>query len=156
LGKTSVDIYHKIGFKICQIDAPQKWYSDFTIPTPIPFLGVKYKDVWNNPNFVIRWAWLHAFLIVQINREFASITKDTTSYCAICNEKSMKPKSGLLARNSIFGFCCVNEKCPMHNVKIPIELVFNLQGMPDELAKDLKASYGIDNYTVWNNKNFTY
>lgn len=136
----SIDIVTKNGKKICKIEAPQGWQSWITIPTLIPFLGVRYVNTWSNPEAVIRFAWFQIHSIVQDIREPSSITEQKGCRCLLCGENSVYPKYVSFRKHvwtSVIGFNCQNKKCQMCNVLIPSRMAVHLHEMPDEIMGEI-------------------
>lgn len=129
----TVVIRNRSGRKICTIDAPQGRGPLFTLPV-LPFLGIRYRNVWKEPESIIKWAWLQSFLIVQSIKEPSLISRQTRCHCTMCGQDSIAPKcGGLFNRESVVGFRCVNKNCQMFEVTIPIVLTTQLLEMPQEL-----------------------
>jgi hypothetical protein len=150
MGEESVVIHDKSGKKICSIDARQGWWSWFTIPTAVPFLGIRYRNVWREPEKIIKWAWIQSFQIVQSIREPTLISRQTRCHCLACDKDSVTPVYGWLwAKNSIIGFRCLNKNCSMFKIRIPAILTQNLLDMPEDLLAECLIGTGQTTMITW-------
>jgi hypothetical protein len=143
-----VIVRSRSGTKLCEIEAPQGWQSWLTIPTPVPFLGIGFHNVWKEPERVIAWAWLQSFQIVQSIREPSSISRQSQCQCVICGQNSIVPQYGSLwNRQSVIGFRCLNKGCKMFEVTIPAVLTTHLMQMPEELFAEILSHLSKQNST---------
>jgi len=140
-GKTrSVIIYNpKDNTKICEIEAPQKWWSD--IPIPAPFALISFHNAWVNQDTILRWAWLQAWIVASALNEVGIIKRgdilspDFRCRCLVCGHDTFAPMAKhwfWSNKHKHTGFACSNSECSMYMTLLPANLLSHIEDIPKE------------------------
>ena len=123
--------------KLCEIEAPQKWWAD--IPIPLPFALISFHTAWMNPDTIVVWAWRQAWITALALNEIGAIERgamlspDFRCRCLICGQDSI----AIIGKHWFWsnhykhvGFSCVNRDCSVYNVLIPNILLSHIEEIP--------------------------
>jgi len=132
----SVAIYSsKTNEKLCNIEAPQKWWADL----------LSSYQTWKDPEVIRKWAWQQAHVIVVHLNEIG-VTKpgdilpsDFRCSCLICGKDSIVTfaKHWIWSRKfKLQGFACLNPSCTMNKVIVPLVLCSRIDEIPLEYLPD--------------------
>ena len=133
MGEETAIVYNSKGKKICVIKAPQGWTNRIGIPLfPLP-ITVHQKNVWENEDEIIKWAWYQAVHFVlwcmnlKINDLVECAERTVKFNCFMCDYDTIVPNVIFTIYGKRYnGIACSNEKCPMFRVVIPWQMIINL------------------------------
>ena len=139
MGEETAIVYNSKGKKICVIKAPQGWTNQIGISLfPLP-ITVHQKNVRENEDEIIRWAWYQTFHFVlwcihlKIHDLVECAERTVKFNCFVCDRESIIPSNIWTVYGKRYnGITCCNEKCPMFKVVIPWQMItkFNFENIP--------------------------
>jgi hypothetical protein len=122
--------------KICEIEAPQKWWADL----------LSSYMVWANPDIILKWAWRQAWIIASELNDIGIVNKgdilpsNFRCQCLICHQISFAPIGRhwfWSKHHKHIGFWCSNRECKMYKVLIPTILLGHIDEIPEDYLSHL-------------------